>query len=186
MTRDGLPSWLMAHPARGVLRPGERRAICLGAHPSQRPRPLQASHYSTSDSHLILILTSPRFAQHLVKGGRCLRSADDGGWAVRGSSSYTGSTCRGFNDSAVAKRTDAVCSVRCLWLRARACRCAGEAGSAGAAAGVRWAAAKDALQQLRLSVTCAPSTKRSPVAPSLRQDAVSYGGTYSSFGRWDD
>ena len=46
--------------------------------------------------------------------------------------------------------------------------------------------AKDALQQLRLSVTCAPSTKRSPVAPSLRQDAVSYGGTYSTFGRWDD
>ena len=46
--------------------------------------------------------------------------------------------------------------------------------------------AKDALQQLRLSVTCAPSTKRSPVAPSLRQDAVSYGGTYSSLGRWDD
>ena len=42
VTRDGLPSWLMAHPVRGVLRPGERRAVCLGAHPSQRPRPLQA------------------------------------------------------------------------------------------------------------------------------------------------
>lgn len=46
---------------------------------------------------------------------------------------------------------------------------------------------KDTLQQqLRLSVTCMPTTKRSPVAPSLRQDAVSYGGTYGSFGRWDN
>jgi len=39
IARDGLPSWLQAHPANGVITPGQTVALHLGAHSSQRTRP---------------------------------------------------------------------------------------------------------------------------------------------------
>lgn len=39
IARNGLPAWLQAHPANGVITPGQTVALHLGAHPSQRSRP---------------------------------------------------------------------------------------------------------------------------------------------------